>query len=68
MNELPNKQMLLTGEVASYFRVTERTIRNWIASGDLVSVKKGGTRRVTRESVLDFDRSNKKSGDAIALS
>jgi len=56
MNELPNKQLLLVGEVAAYFRVCDRTIRNWVRDGELVSVKKGNTRRITRESILAKDK------------
>jgi excisionase family DNA binding protein len=41
-------------EVADYFSVTDRTIRLWIEHGHLESVKKVGTVRITRESVLDF--------------
>ena len=33
-------------EVADSFNVTERTVRRWIAAGDLPSVKIGGSRRI----------------------
>ena len=50
---LPNKDLFRIDEVATYFSVTERTIRLWIDHGHLVAVKKAGTIRILRKSILD---------------
>lgn len=45
-------------EAAARLRVSERTIYNWIYSGDLATVKIGRARRVLMQSITDFiDRS-----------
>lgn len=54
MNDLPDKALLRVDEVADYFSVTGRTIRLWIEHGHLESIKKVGTVRITRESVLNY--------------
>jgi excisionase family DNA binding protein len=53
MIELPQKELLRVDEVASYFSVTERTIYLWIQHGHLKAIKKVGTVRILRESVLE---------------
>jgi len=52
MLELPKKELLRIDEVATFFSVTDRCIRLWIAHGHLVAEKIVGSVRVTRESVL----------------
>lgn len=43
--------LMTTNEVAAFFRVTPRTIRNWVRKGDLISIKKGRVTRFRREDV-----------------
>ncbi len=50
---LPKKDLFRIDEVAQYFSITERTVRLWIEHGHLTAVKKGGTIRIPRKSVLD---------------
>ena len=50
---LPEKALFRIDEVATYFSVTERTIRLWIEHGHLIAVKKGGIIRILRKSILD---------------
>ena len=57
---LPNEELLRIDEVAAYFRVSERTIRLWIAHGHLASGKIAGTIRVTRASVMGCRFNTKK--------
>jgi len=52
MLELPQKELLRVDEAASYFSVTERTIRLWAEHGHLEAVKIVGSIRITRESAL----------------
>jgi excisionase family DNA binding protein len=60
MTTLPDKELLRVDEVATYFSVTDRTIRLWIEHGRLEAIKKVGTVRITRESVLDWNFKIKK--------
>lgn len=53
MNKLPDKELLRVDEVATYFSVTEKTIRLWIDHGHLIAEKIVGIVRIPRESVLD---------------
>lgn len=53
MTHLPEKALLTVKEVSTYFGVTSRTIRNWIKSGQLRWIKKAGTLRIYRDSVLE---------------
>ena len=50
---LAKKDLFRIDEVATYFSVTERTIRLWIDHGHLIAVKKAGTIRIPRASILD---------------
>ena len=50
---LPQKDLFRIDEVATYFSVTERTVRLWIDHGHLIAVKKAGTIRILRKSILD---------------
>ena len=49
---LPKKDLFRVDEIASYFSVTDRTIRLWIEHGHLKSEKIVGSIRITRDSVL----------------
>ena len=60
MTELPNKALLRVDEVAEYFRVVEKTIRDWIDKGNLTAVRPGGRRfLIHRESVVRYIDSSK---------
>ena len=50
---LPNKDLFRIDEVATYFSVTERTVRLWLDHGHLIAAKKAGTIRILRKSILD---------------
>ncbi len=52
---------LTVKEVARYFRVSERTIYNWVEAGYLRAIKvygegTKGTLRIPREAVEEFER------------
>lgn len=49
---LSEKPLFRIDEVATYFDVTERTVRLWIDHGHLKAVKKAGVIRILRESIL----------------
>jgi excisionase family DNA binding protein len=51
MTTLPEKALLTVSEVAEYFGVTSKTIRNWLKSNRLRGIKKGSTLRVYRASI-----------------
>jgi excisionase family DNA binding protein len=51
MPNLPKKELLRVDEVATFFSVTERTVRLWIEHGHLKAEKIVGTIRISRESV-----------------
>lgn len=57
MNETPDTPdapaLLTTDEVAAHFRVTPRTVRNWVRRGDLVPVKRGRVVRFRRADVIE---------------
>lgn len=56
MTTLPEKSLLTISEVATYFGVTNRTIRNWLKAKRLRSIKKGSTLRVYRDSIVDDEQ------------
>lgn len=49
---LPDKAMFRVDEVATYFSVSERTIRTWIQHGHLSAEKIVGVVRISRASIL----------------
>lgn len=51
---LPDKSLFRIDEVATYFSVSERTVRLWIDHGHFKVEKLHGTIRVLRESILNF--------------
>ena len=52
MTDLPDKNFLSPAEVAKYFRVTRKTVYEWIKMEDLTAFKIRRTIRITRESIL----------------
>lgn len=53
--DLPKKVHFRIDEIAKYFDVEERTVYNWCATGKLKSFKVGGTVRVKRIWIIDFE-------------
>jgi len=51
---LPAKDLFRVDEVASYFSVTDQTIRLWIDHGHLEIEKLHGSIRVLRRSIVKF--------------
>lgn len=49
MTSLPNKELLRVDEVATFWRVSTKTIYRWIDLGIIPAEKKGGTVRVRHE-------------------
>ncbi len=54
--KLPKRDNLTVEEVAQYLRVSERTIRNWIADGSLIAFKKDQTTWISKNSLRRFLR------------
>lgn len=48
--------MYTTKELAEMFKVTERTIKNWIANGEIKAVKIGRTIRISEYEVERLKR------------
>jgi len=42
------------GEVAEMLGVSERTVRNWLSTGELKSYKFGGSRRILDDDMWQF--------------
>ena len=55
-------EYLRAGKIARLLGLSERTVRRWIASGELASVRVGGARLVKRSVLEAF------LGDALDLS
>jgi hypothetical protein len=51
------KRLFTQGDLASYFKVTPRTVRNWIASG-LEASEIGGVTRISWEAIEKFKQTN----------
>jgi len=52
MRSLPEKAFLRVDEVAGYYSVSPRSVREWIRLGKLKAVKVAGSVRVSRDEVL----------------
>ena len=52
------------GEVAEIFKVTEKSVRNWIAGGKLPAIRIGRTIRVRREALEAVLRAGEQGGAA----
>ena len=50
---------LTTDEVAKELKVNVKTVRNWIASGELEAMDVGGEYRISRADLNDFIRRRK---------
>jgi len=48
------EEMLTTDEVAKELRVNVKTVRNWIASGELVAIDIGNEYRISRTNLNKF--------------
>jgi len=54
--DLPNKELLRPDEVATYYSVSVKTVRGWIATGKLEAVKiAGGLLRVPRTAIKKIE-------------
>lgn len=51
--------MLTVEQAAKHFKVTTRTIRRWIKSGELRSSKIGGVIRISEEEIKRLERGEK---------
>jgi excisionase family DNA binding protein len=60
MTALPQRPWLRFDEVADYYGVTVRTIRNWIKRGLLRAVLIGGCKRIPRTSALSLEKNVEK--------
>ncbi len=49
-----DEEMLTTDEVAKILRVNVKTVRNWIATGELVAIDIGNEYRITRTNLNKF--------------
>ena len=48
--------MYTTKEIAKMFKVSERTVKKWIADGDMKVVRVGGTVRISEEEINRLKR------------
>lgn len=62
---IPRKTLFRVQEVAVIFSVTPRTVYNWIDEGVITSLKVGGARFVTRESLSEV--LNRSDSDDIGI-
>jgi len=57
LTELPKRELLRPDEVARYYSVTVRTVRNWIYDGKITAVKIArNVIRVHRSSLVKMGR------------
>lgn len=49
-----DEEMLTTDEVAKQLRVNVKTVRNWIATGELVAIDIGNEYRISRTNLNKF--------------
>jgi len=54
INELPNKSLLLPAEVAQVLRVSVASVYRLCDEDKLKAMKVRGSRRITKESVINF--------------
>ena len=50
--------MLTVGEIADYFRVSERTVYRWLSKGILPAVRVGNVTRINRDDLDAFIATN----------
>jgi excisionase family DNA binding protein len=53
---MPGEEILTVEEVAKELRINVRTVRQYIASGELVAIAVGKGYKITREDLEDFKR------------
>jgi excisionase family DNA binding protein len=53
-SELPQRTMLRPDEVASFFSVSEKTVRRWFKLGLLEGIMVRRCLRITRDSVMNL--------------
>ena len=58
LQDLPDRPLLRTGEVAHFFSVSPKEIYKWYNSGLLEGRKRKGAIKISRTSVIDFIRKN----------
>jgi excisionase family DNA binding protein len=51
---MSQEEMLTTEDVAKELRVNVKTVRNWIASGELVAIDIGNEYRISRSNLNKF--------------
>jgi excisionase family DNA binding protein len=50
-----NERLYTTAEIATLFKVTQETVRNWIKQGKLKAIKPGGNHnRITHDALVEF--------------
>lgn len=59
MTDLPQKTWFRVAEVAYYFDVDDSTIRRWIDHGKLEASKVGGSIRISRRSISEFQEASR---------
>lgn len=52
--KIPPEPLLTIPEIAALFRVSEKTVRRWIAAGDLPAAKLGGQWRIDLKDAKRF--------------
>ena len=55
MTKLPDKELLRPDEVASYFRVSPRTVYRWLELNPAWEVRINGTVRIKRAALKVFE-------------
>jgi len=53
INDIPDKKLLLPREVRPILRISLATVYRWCDIGILKSIKIRGTRRISKESVIE---------------
>jgi excisionase family DNA binding protein len=53
---MPDDELLTVEEVARELRINVKTVRNYIASGELVAITVGRGYKISREDLEDFKR------------
>ena len=57
------EQIYTVSEIAKRLKVREKTVRNWIHSGDLVAIYLGKEYRIRESSLQDFIRMREQQRD-----
>ena len=53
---MPGEELLTVEEVAKELRINPKTVRQYIASGDLVAIVVGRGYKISRDDLEDFKR------------